>query len=64
MIDFQQADYMKYLESGIHFGTPVLLQNVREKLEPSLDPILNKSLIKKGEIIKAGAIRGASFKNL
>ncbi|XP_071165421.1 dynein axonemal heavy chain 2-like [Mytilus edulis] len=56
VIDFQQADYMKYLESGIHFGTPVLLQNVREKLEPSLDPILNKSLIKKGGItcIKVG----------
>ena len=48
MIDFQQTDYMRSLESGIHFGTPVLLQNVQMKLDPSLDPILNKSLVKKG----------------
>jgi len=48
VIDFQQTDYMKSLESGIYFGTPVLLQNARESLDPSLDPILKKSIVKKG----------------
>ncbi|CAG5134524.1 unnamed protein product, partial [Candidula unifasciata] len=48
IIDLQQADYMRTLESAIQFGLPVLLQNVQEKLDPSLDPILNKSLMKVG----------------
>ncbi len=48
VIDLQQSDYMRTLESAIQFGLPVLLQNVQEKLDPSLDPILNKSLMKIG----------------
>ena len=56
MIDLQQNDYMRVLESAIQFGLPVLLQNVQEVLDPSLDPILNKSIIKVGgaPIIKLG----------
>ncbi|KAL8578353.1 Dynein heavy chain 2, axonemal [Nucella lapillus] len=48
VIDLQQSDYMRTLESSIQFGLPVLLQNVQEKLDPSLDPILNRSLMKIG----------------
>ena len=48
VIDLQQSDYMRTLESAIQFGLPVLLQNVHEQLDPSLDPILNKSIIKVG----------------
>ena len=48
MIDLQQSDYMRTLESAIQFGLPVLLQNVQEQLDPSLDSILNKSIIKVG----------------
>ncbi|XP_046574741.1 LOW QUALITY PROTEIN: dynein axonemal heavy chain 2-like [Haliotis rubra] len=48
VIDLQQSDYMRTMESAIQFGLPVLLQNVQEKLDPSLDPILNRSLIKIG----------------
>lgn len=48
MIDLQQSDYMRTLEGAIQFGFPVVLQNVHEKLDPSLDPILNKSLMKIG----------------
>ena len=48
VIDLQQSDYMRTLESAIQFGLPVLLQNVHENLDPSLDPILNKSIIKVG----------------
>lgn len=45
----QQADFLRTLENSIQFGTPVLLQNVQEELDPSLGPILNKALIKQGE---------------
>ena len=40
---------MRTLEGAIQFGLPVVMQNVAEKLDPSLDPILNKSLMKVGE---------------
>ncbi|XP_053403795.1 dynein axonemal heavy chain 2-like isoform X4 [Mercenaria mercenaria] len=48
VIDLQQSDYMRTLEGAIQFGLPVLLQNVQERLDPSLDPVLNKSLMKIG----------------
>ena len=49
-------DYMRTLETAIQFGLPVLLQNVHEKLDPSLDPILNKSIVRIGgaPIIRLG----------
>ena len=50
VIDLQQADFLRTLENSIQFGTPVLLQNVQEELDPSLAPILNKSLIKHGQL--------------
>ena len=49
VIDFQQPDYMHTLENAIQMGLPVILQNVQEKIDPSLDPVLNKSLVKVGE---------------
>ncbi|WAR21987.1 DYH2-like protein [Mya arenaria] len=48
VVDLQQPDYMRTLEGAIQFGLPVLLQNVQERLDPSLDPVLNKSLMKIG----------------
>ncbi|CAI8007748.1 Dynein heavy chain 2, axonemal [Geodia barretti] len=56
VIDLQQPDFLRTLENAVQFGSPVLLQNVGEELDPSLGPILNKSLIKKGNrlIIRLG----------
>ncbi|XP_065175861.1 dynein axonemal heavy chain 2-like isoform X2 [Sycon ciliatum] len=48
VIDLQQADFLRTLENAVQFGTPVLLQNVQEELDPSLGPVLNKSIIKQG----------------
>ena len=48
VVDLQQTDYLRTLENSIQFGNPVLLQNVQEELDPSLAPILNKSVIKRG----------------
>lgn len=44
------ADYLRVLENAIQFGNPVLLQNVQEDLDPSLNPVLNKSLTRIGQI--------------
>ncbi|KAM9335593.1 LOW QUALITY PROTEIN: dynein axonemal heavy chain 2 [Symphorus nematophorus] len=48
VIDFQMPDYLRVLENAIQFGNPVMLQNVQEELEPSLNPVLNKSLTRIG----------------
>ncbi|KAJ0006370.1 hypothetical protein NQD34_013643, partial [Periophthalmus magnuspinnatus] len=48
IIDFQMPDYLRVLENAIQFGNPVLLQNVQDDLDPSLNPILNKSLTRIG----------------
>ncbi|XP_028992315.1 dynein axonemal heavy chain 2 isoform X2 [Betta splendens] len=56
VIDFQMPEYLRVLENAIQFGNPVLLQNVQEELDPSLNPVLNKSLTRKGSrlLLKLG----------
>ncbi|XP_077169770.1 dynein axonemal heavy chain 2 isoform X1 [Paroedura picta] len=48
IIDLQMPDYLRILENAIQLGSPVLLQNVQEELDPTLSPILNKSVTKVG----------------
>ncbi|XP_041842513.1 dynein heavy chain 2, axonemal [Melanotaenia boesemani] len=48
VIDFQMPDYLRVLENAIQFGNPVLLQNVQEELDPSLNAVLYKSLTRIG----------------
>ncbi|XP_013412698.1 dynein heavy chain 2, axonemal [Lingula anatina] len=48
IIDLQQSDYMRTLETSVQYGLPVVLQNVQERLDPSLDPILTKAVKKMG----------------
>lgn len=43
--DTKDSDYMKKIEIGIQKGHTVLLQDVGETLDPTLDNVLNKALI-------------------
>lgn len=56
VIDFGTPNFMKTVEKAVQFGKAVLLQNILEAMDPSLMPILNKSLVKQGEstLIKLG----------
>ena len=36
------------LEDSMAFGTPLLIENVEEEIDPVLDPVLNKDVQKKG----------------
>ena len=47
-IKLTDANFLKTLENGIRFGNPILLENVEEKLDPSIDPVLQKNMVKKG----------------
>ncbi|KAJ3321161.1 Dynein heavy chain 2, axonemal [Blyttiomyces sp. JEL0837] len=47
IIDLKQSDFLRTLENAIQYGIPVLLQGIMEAIDPALDPILNKSVVKK-----------------
>lgn len=44
------GDYLRTLENAIQFGQPVLLENVGEELDPSLEPLLLKQIFKSGGV--------------
>ncbi|XP_076022383.1 dynein axonemal heavy chain 12 [Genypterus blacodes] len=48
VIKLTDSDYMRTLENCIQFGTPLLLENVGEELDPSLEPLLLKQIFKQG----------------
>ncbi|XP_032892704.1 dynein heavy chain 1, axonemal [Amblyraja radiata] len=49
-------DFLRSLENAIRFGKPCLLENVREELDPALEPILLKMTFKQqgSTVIKLG----------
>lgn len=55
-IKLTDGDMMRNLENCIQFGCPVLLENVGEELDPSLEPLLLRSTYKQAgvEMIKLG----------
>ena len=48
-IRLTQGDFMRTLENCIQFGQPVLIENVLEELDPSLEPLLLKQTFKQGK---------------
>ncbi|KAJ3214893.1 Dynein heavy chain 1, axonemal [Dinochytrium kinnereticum] len=56
IIKLTDRDFLRTLENGIRFGKPVLLENVEEKLDPALEPILLRQTYKQGgnTVIKVG----------
>uniref|UniRef100_A0A7M5WS23 Dynein heavy chain 3, axonemal n=2 Tax=Clytia hemisphaerica TaxID=252671 RepID=A0A7M5WS23_9CNID len=56
VVKMSDSGYARTLENAIQFGTPVLLENVGEELDPMLEPILLKQTFKQGgvEYMKLG----------
>ncbi|KAJ3039074.1 Dynein heavy chain 7, axonemal [Rhizophlyctis rosea] len=48
ILKLTDADYVRNLENAIQFGLPVLLENVKEELDPILDSVLQKQTFKSG----------------
>ena len=48
IIKLTDSDYVRQLENCISFGYPLMLENVGEELDPSLEPILQKQTFKQG----------------
>lgn len=47
------GEYLRTLENAIQFGLPVLLENVEEELDPSLEPLLLNQTFKSGGMLQA-----------
>ena len=56
VIDLKMKDFLRDVENAIMYGLPILLQDVLEELDPSLEPVLSKAIIKVGnrQVIKLG----------
>ncbi|KAJ3073482.1 Dynein heavy chain 1, axonemal [Podochytrium sp. JEL0797] len=56
IVKLTDKDFLRTLENAIRFGKPVLLENVQEKLDPALDPVLLRQTFKQGGnvVIKIG----------
>ncbi|XP_068702145.1 dynein axonemal heavy chain 3-like [Montipora foliosa] len=50
VIKLSDQNYVRTLENAIQFGSPVLLENVGEELDPLLEPILLKQTFKQGGV--------------
>eukprot|EP00762_Andalucia_godoyi_P000179 ANDGO_02454.mRNA.1 Dynein-1-beta heavy chain len=49
-IRLSDSNFLRTLENAVRFGTPVLLENVGEELDPSLEPLLLKQTFKQGGV--------------
>ena len=54
VIKLSDANYARTLENAIQFGTPVLLENVGEELDPLLEPLLLKQTFKQAGVEVCG----------
>ena len=52
VIKLTNADYMRTVENAVQFGSPVLLENVGEHLDPTLEPLLLKQTFKQGGVLQ------------
>ncbi|XP_030749874.1 dynein heavy chain 2, axonemal [Sitophilus oryzae] len=48
VIDFGMPNFMGVVEKAVRYGQPVLLQNIMETMDPSMNPILSKAVVKQG----------------
>ncbi|CAM9397555.1 unnamed protein product, partial [Sphacelaria rigidula] len=48
VIKLTEKAFLRTLENGIRYGAPVLLENVKEELDPGLEPVLLKQVFKRG----------------
>ena len=56
VLKLSDPDYLRTVEAAVSFGLPVLLENVGEELDPSLEPLLLKQTYRQGAqlVIKLG----------
>jgi len=46
VIKLSNPKFLQIVETGIRMGLPVLLENIEEQLDPSLEPVLQRNVVK------------------
>lgn len=56
ILSFNQGDYIKVLENCIRYGSPVLFEAIDTELDPMIDPVLEKNIVREAgeEILYLG----------
>ena len=54
MLRLGQRGYLDTIEKCVAGGMTLLIENLDEEIEPVLDPLLGRTLIKKGKAIRLG----------
>ena len=56
IIDLKMNNFLREVENAVQYGFPVLLQDILEEIDPALEPVLSKSILKVGnrEILRLG----------
>eukprot|EP00163_Fabomonas_tropica_P006841 TRINITY_DN1642_c0_g2_i1.p1 TRINITY_DN1642_c0_g2~~TRINITY_DN1642_c0_g2_i1.p1 ORF type:complete len:1585 (+),score=560.99 TRINITY_DN1642_c0_g2_i1:482-4756(+) len=48
VVKLTNSDFVRTLEHAVQFGTPVLIEDVGEELDPTLEPLLKRETFKQG----------------
>eukprot|EP00958_Prasinococcus_capsulatus_P007761 scaffold712_cov404-Prasinococcus_capsulatus_cf.AAC.19 len=48
VVRLTDANYLKALENSIRIGNPVLVEDLAETIDPALEPVLEKAVVKQG----------------
>lgn len=48
VLKFSDGKYLKHLEGAIRNGSPIMIENVGEELDPAIEPLLQKQIVKRG----------------
>jgi dynein heavy chain len=40
------SKFLQHVENGIRMGNPVLIENIEETIDPALEPVLQKNVVK------------------
>ncbi|XP_055083623.1 dynein axonemal heavy chain 11 isoform X2 [Periophthalmus magnuspinnatus] len=54
VVQMGQRGYLKVIEKALACGETLLIENITEKLDPVLEPLLGRNTIKKGRYIQIG----------
>ena len=56
IIDLKMANFLREVENAVQYGFPVLLQDILEEIDPALEPVLSRSILKIGnrDVIRLG----------
>ncbi len=56
IIDLKMSGFLRDVENAVQYGFPVLLQDILEEMDPAMEPVLSKSILKIGnrEVMRIG----------